>query len=344
MKATGAPLRVTASGLLTGLGYNARATLAGLRAGVSGVRAETWPDFESGKMVRCARVSLPQRHAGTDLLVDLIAPAIDECLVTGQLSNTEQVPLLVGVPRADQPGCPADIERTLLPEIYHRLDAAPCRDSKVYAADQAGCAFALIEAQRRIESGAAEQVVVAGVDTLLDRPTITAYAMRRRLLTPTNFNGFLPGEAGAAVLVRAGQGSLGGLQISGLGYAQEPATVESTKPLRGSGLTAAIKKALENAGVTMPEINFHLSDLSGEHYKFKEAMFAVMRLDQAPRQVPLDMWYPIQYLGEIRSAVLPCLLAWTLDAFRCGYAPGPNALIHLGSDDGHRFALVAQAA
>jgi 3-oxoacyl-[acyl-carrier-protein] synthase-1 len=334
-------LTVVACGMVTGVGYNAPATLAALRARVSGVRAQTWPDFESGKQVRCARVSFPQRHGGTALLADLVTPAIEECLIAAGQSDTARVPLLIGVARPDRPGRPEDLDGSLVSQIYGRLDAAACRESRIYAGDQAGCAFALLEAQRLIEAGVAERVLIAGVDTLLDRPTINAYSARRRLLTPRNFNGFLPGEAGAAMLVGAGGGSEGGLRISGIGYAQETATIEATRPFRGSGLTTAIRAALQSAQIGMPDIGFRVTDLSGEHYKFKEAMLALGRLDQIPRARPLPLWHPVEFLGEVGAAILPCILAWTWHALRHGYAPGPNALCHLGSDDGHRFAFVA---
>ena len=337
-------LTVTAAGMVTGLGYTAPATLAAMRAGVSGIRSKTWPDFESGERVRCARVSLPQRHGGTALLADLVTPAIAECFTAAELTDTQRVPLLLGVARPEQPGRPRDVEQQLLPQIYERLGAVPSRASKIYAGDQAGCAFALLEARRLIESGIAEHVMISGVDTLLDRPTIYAYTAQRRLLTPDNFNGFLPGEAGAAVVVAAAPGNNGGLRISGVGSAEESAKITGSKPLRSEGLTHAIRGALGAAGMTMAEINFRVTDISGEHYKFKEALFALVRLDQTPRETPLDLWHPAEFLGEIRAAILPCLLAWTWDAFRHAYAPGPNALIHLGSDDGHRFAMVAQAA
>ena len=67
-----------------------------------------------------------------------------------------------------------------------------------------------------------------------------------------------------------------------------------------------------------------------------------MRFDHAPRKRPLELWHPIEYLGEIGAAILPCLLAWTAHALRHGYAPGPRALCHIGSDDGQRMALVLQ--
>ena len=344
MTAPASELIVVASGMLTGVGYNAPATLAALRAGVSGIRSLTWPDPESGKRVRCARVWLPQRHAGTELLVDLLAPAVDECFIAADRFDTENIPLLLGVAQSVRRGRPAGVEQDLLRQIYQRIDAPACAASRIYPGDQSGCAFALLEARRLLAGGYADRVLIGGVDSLLERRTIMAYAEARRLLTPANFNGFLPGEAGSAVMIASAPGETGGLRIVGIGHGEEPATIEDTKALRGNALTSAIRTALASADVTMPQVNFRVTDLSGEHYKFKEAMFAALRLDQAPRKLPFQMWHPVEFLGEIRAAILPCLLAWTWDAFRRGYAPGPEALIHLGSDDGHRFAFAARAA
>ena len=85
---------------------------------------------------------------------------------------------------------------------------------------------------------------------------------------------------------------------------------------------------------------YRLTDLSGEHYKFKEAAFVAGRLNSGERDVPLDLWHPIEYLGEIGAAILPCLLAQAMHAAREQYAPGPLALCHVGSDTGERAALV----
>ena len=334
------PLTIVASGMVTALGYNAPSTLAAIRAGVSGVRSSAWADDESGEPMRCARVRLPQRRGGSAHLSDLVAPAIYECLAA---SPEPGVPLLIGIAHASRAGRPVNLDDELLPGIHARLGIAGHRESKLYAGDEAGCGQALHEAQRLIENGRARYVVVAGVDSFLDRQTLDSYAERRRLLTPANFNGFLPGEAGSAVLVGAAPTANGGLRIAGIGYAQEIATIDDTKPLRGVGLTAAVKAALASAGIGMADIAFRVTDLSGEHYKFKEAMFAAMRLDHLPRERPLDLWHPIEYLGQIGAAILPCILAWTSHALRLGYAPGPRALCHIGSDDGQRWALVAHA-
>lgn len=335
-------LGVCASGLLTAVGYNAPASLAALRAGVSGVRAQAGAQRESGEPHRCARISLPQRWEGAALLADLLAPAVHECRQAVPELPLRELPLLVGVAHPLRPGRPAALEDRLPGLLAERLGEPLCRDSQVFAGGQAGCAEAVLQAQALIAAGRARCVIVAGVDSLVDRPTLEAMEARRRLLTKANFNGFLAGEAGAAVLLSRADAPLARLRIIGAGRALEPGGIESTQPTRGEGLTRALRAALEDAGVSMTEIGFRLSDLSGEHYKFKEAMFAAMRLDPRPRAEPLPMWHPIEYLGEIGAAVLPCLLAWADHAMRQGYADGPRALCHVGSDPGERAAFVLE--
>lgn len=333
-------LAVHARGMVTALGFNAPASLAALRAGISGVRELPWVDFESGEPLRGAKISLPQWSESVGKLADLAAAAIDECLASGCLAPVSQVPLLIGVAAAQRPGRFEELDVELLDAIAVRLGSAlhPC--SALYAQDQYGCARALVAAQGLLEAGQAAEVVVAGVDSYLQNVTLDTYLERRRLMTPSNSNGFFPGEAACAVLVKQPSGQGSELRILGLGFDRETATIESTAPFQGRGLTRAVQQALAQAGVALREIAYRLTDLSGEHYKFKEAAFVAGRLNGGKRSVPLDLWHPVEYLGEIGAAALPCLLAQAMHATEEGYAPGPLALCHVGSDAGERAALV----
>ncbi|PYN38705.1 MAG: hypothetical protein DME01_00795, partial [Candidatus Rokuibacteriota bacterium] len=250
------------------------------------------------------------------------------------------IPLLIGVAAPDRPGRSARLDGELLEEVYDRLDMPRHPRSALFAGDQAGCAQALLVAQALLERGEAERVVVGGVDSFLHQPTLDGYMDRRRVMTPSNSNGFFPGEAGCAVLVgRPGTSDGDELWIHGHGLAVENATIHGTEPLRARGLTEAVQQALRSAGVRMKDVAYRLTDLSGEHYKFKEALFTAGRLG-GESEYSLELWHPIEYLGEIGAAVLPCLLAQAMHAVQEGYAPGPLALCHVGSDSGARAAFV----
>ena len=334
-------LAVLASGMVTPLGFNASATLEALRAGTSAVGEVPWWDRESGRFLRGAKVALPHWWEGLGKLADLAAPAIYECLAAAAPEPAERVPLLIGVASPIRPARTARIDETLLAEIESRLKVPPHPASALFPRDQAGCAAALVVAEQLLSKGVARRVVIAGVDSFLHQPTLDAYIEKRRLMTGTNSNGFFPSEAGCAVLIgAAGTHDGAELRLLGIGFARETATIESTEPLRAQGLTEAVKQALSSAGVALKDVAYRLTDISGEHYKFKEATFVAGRLNTADRTVPLDLWHPIEYLGEIGAAILPCLLAQAMHAARERYAPGPLALCQIGSDQGERAAIV----
>lgn len=335
-------LSVVASGMVTAVGFNAPATLAALSAGISGVAEVPWLDRGSGKALRGAKVPLPQWWEGLGKLADLVAPAIHECLQAAAPEAPQNVPILLGLAEADRPGRVESLTEELLAEIEFRLALTRHRDSRVYPHGQVGCAIALQDALQIIESGHANACVVAGVDSFLHQPTLNAYIKRRRLMTASNSNGFFPGEAGCAVLVALAHSTpRDELRLVGVGRGFEPATINGSDPLRAVGLTQATRQALDGAGIGLQDVALRITDLSGEHYKFKEALFVLGRLDRGVREGTLDLWHPIEYLGEIGAAILPCILGWALHAQQFGYAPGPLTLCHVGSDDGQRAAIIA---
>jgi 3-oxoacyl-[acyl-carrier-protein] synthase I len=327
--------------MVTALGFNAPATLAALRAGISAVGETVWVDDDSGEPLRGAKVALPQWWEGVGKLAELLAPAVDESLRGVDVPARANIPILVGVAAHDRPERVARLDEDLLDELHVRLDQPLHPNSGLFAGDQAGCAEALVMAGKLIDDGRVKQVIVAGVDSFLHQPTLDAYIERRRVITPNNSNGFFPGEAACAVLVgAAGASGEEELLIRGQGFAHEPSTIDSTEPLRARGLTEAVRTALGAAGVKLKEIAYRLTDLSGEHYKFKEALFTAGRLNSADTEYSLELWHPIEFLGEIGAAILPCLLAQAMHAAQEEYAPGPLALCHLGSDGGGRAAFV----
>ena len=338
-----ARLSVMASGMVTGLGFNAPSSLAALRAGVSAVAKTHCVDRESGKPLNGAKVALPHWWEGVGKLADLVGPAIQECLGAAHPEPADGIPWLIGVADKNRPARPKDLEQELLEELSARFGSTLHPESRILPLDQVGCAAALEVASRIIDDGRARRVVIAGVDSFLDQPMLDTYLEKRRVMTPSNSNGFFPGEAGTAVLVGAA-GSHDGdeLAILGSGFARETALIDGTDAFAGNGMTAAVKQALGEAGIALKDVAYRLTDISGEHYKFKEAVFAAGRLNAGERDGILDLWHPIEYLGEIGAAILPCLLAQAMHAAQEGYAPGALALCHVGSDSGERAAMVVR--
>lgn len=124
-----------------------------------------------------------------------------------------------------------------------------------------------------------------------------------------------------------------------MGLAREAATISSGEPLRADGLRAAIFAALEEAGLAMHDMDWRMTDVSGEQYYFKEAALAMTRTLKQ-RVEEMDIEHPAECVGETGAAALPIMLGAALAAHRKGYAKGPSVLAHLSDDAGARAAIV----
>lgn len=336
-----AAIAITAAGMVTSVGFNGPATLAAVRARVRNINRTNLWDPQTGTFLSAGRVELPHWWVGIGKLADLVAPAILECLIAARPVPPTSIPLLLGLAPPTRPFRLEPLEAHIVPEIEHRLGFRLHPSSRLIPQDHVSVVIALREASRLIGSGQAPCVVVAGVDSLIQHELKDYYLSKRRLLTPNNSNGFSLGEAGGAVLVaRAAADPDGELQVGGMGMAREETTVESDRALRGDGLTEAIREAFRDAGVTIQDLQYRITDLNGEHYKFKEMTLAMMRFERQPKPKLFDLWHPIEYFGDVGAAIGPILLGLALHAGRKGYAVGPNVLSTLSNDDGARAALV----
>jgi len=125
----------------------------------------------------------------------------------------------------------------------------------------------------------------------------------------------------------------------GIGMASEPAPIGSGEPLRADGLTAAIRAALQDAAVEMHQIDFRVTDISGEQYYFKEAALALSRILRQ-RKAEFDIWHPAECIGESGSVAGLVAVIVADAASKRAYAPGPMVLCHMSDDVGDRAAIV----
>jgi 3-oxoacyl-[acyl-carrier-protein] synthase-1 len=334
-------LAIQSCGLITSGGYCAPASLAAIRAGVRTVeRANIW-DPETGTYLAAGKVPLPQWSTAPETIADLAASAIVECLLKATPSAPQDVPILLGLAEASRPHRPDQLDDRLLKEVERRIGRPLHPFSRILPDGHVSLAAGIQQAYKIITDEKVRCVIVAAADSLL-HPRLTNYYLdERRLLTPVQSNGFCVGEAGSAVLiVPASAAQPGSVEIIGMGLGREEATIGSEKGLRGTGLTEAVRKALETAGITMQQVHYCLSDLNGEHYKFKEMTLALGRFPRRPTPRPMEQWHPIEFVGDVGAAIGPLLVAVALDAWQKHYAVGQNVLCTMGNDSGERAALV----
>ncbi len=334
-------LAIKASGMVTSVGFNSPASCAAMRAGIRGVCESHLWDAESGKHLDVGKVYLPHWWDSIGKLADLTAPAIAECMQAAEPVSGQNIPLFLGVSIPRRLARPADLEQNILAEIQGRLSFRIHPRSEVIARANISIAIGLQKAAYVLSQEQLPYCIVAGADSLIDQELANYYLAQRRLLTSKNSNGFVLGEAGSAVLVSAASGQESRLEILGVGVARETAPIESDEPLRGEGLIQAVGNALRDAGLAFDDLQYRIADLNGEHYKFKEMVFLMLRCERKVKPKLFDLWHPIEYVGEVGAAIGPLVMGVALHASRMAYGVGPNLLCTFSNDDGERAAIVA---
>jgi 3-oxoacyl-[acyl-carrier-protein] synthase-1 len=334
------PVAILGCGMMTAVGLTADASCAAIRCGIDNFRETRFITTE-GEWIIGSEVPLEEPWRGIPKLARLLAGPLRECLDLIPSVPPESIPVLVCVAEEDRPGRLEGLGKPLFFEACELLGVRFHDRSSVIAQGRVGGAVGLHHASRMIHEKGFRYVIVAGVDGYLVGSTLRVYDERARLLTPDNSNGFIPGEAGGALLVGPPDAT-SEMICCGFGFAMEKATIESEEPLRAEGMVAALQQALAAAGLTMAQIGYRLADISGEQYTFKEADLAVSRILRERHEFQ-DLWHPADCIGETGAAAVPGMLAVALTAIRKGYAAGDPVLAHSSNDDGRRAALVLSA-
>ncbi|PVV16280.1 MAG: 3-oxoacyl-ACP synthase [gamma proteobacterium symbiont of Ctena orbiculata] len=335
----GLPLAITATGMVTGVGLSAPATCAAIRCAIDNFQETRFMD-SGGEWILGCEVPLEKPWRGKTKLIKMASAAIKEVLQENTDINPAQTPLLLCLAEHSRPGRIIDDDAQLFLDLQDELGFEFSDQSLVIAGGHVAVAIALKHARELIHQQGARHVLVAASDTMLIAPTLAHYEEQERLLTSDNSNGFIPGEAGAALLVESASGKSENLLCcEGLGFAVEGAHIESEEPLRAEGLTAAIKESLTDAGCETGDLDFRITDISGEQYHFKEASLALSRTLRE-RKAEFDIWHPADCVGEVGSAQGLIMLSVLKAACEKEYSKGARMFAHMGNDDGKRSCII----
>jgi 3-oxoacyl-[acyl-carrier-protein] synthase-1 len=320
--------------MVTGVGLNGPSSCAAIRTGISGF-VETDFKIDGEWLIGCP-VPLPEPFQGRERLLRMAVGAVRECLNGFQDARTQGAPLLLCLPEVNRPGRLEGLDGGFLRELERRAGLTPDSDSVLVPHGRVAGVQAL-EHGRELLSGGRRHCIVVGVDSLLVGATLEAYRRSRLLQTATNSDGFIPGQAAAALL--AGAPEPGGLVLEGVGYGSEPAPLGSGQPLRADGMVQAIRAALADADVSFGKVDYRIADISGGQYYFKEAALAVTRVLRERKQ-DWQFWLPSDCVGEVGAAIGPLTMAVAFMAARKGYSPGRRLLSHFATDGTARAAAV----
>lgn len=331
------PIAILSTGIVSSVGMSTAMTCAALRANVANPSESPFVGVD-GEWLMNHCVPLDQPWSGLARLANMAALVIEECLMEVARTEWRRIPLLLCIAESTRPGRIEAIEETLKPATCELLGEHFSAQSLVIPHGRVGVGVALLHARKLLADTDVPGVLIVGSDSLIRWPTLKVLEKQNRLLNGTNSNGFLPGEAAAALYVGRSSGQ-SGAQIRGLGFSMEAANIESEEPLRAAGLTHAVRIALDDAGCELHDMDLRITDISGEQYYFKEAALVLSRLLRK-RKTEFDLWHPAECIGETGSAIGPLMLAVAAVAFDKGYAAGPGILVHGSNDAGQRMAIV----
>ncbi|MCE3603001.1 hypothetical protein LXA47_05210 [Massilia sp. P8910] len=340
---------VASAGLCCSLGYHLDAAVCAMRANMDHFRES---GFFNGASDPIRAASLPDDIFGQDRLQLWIEYAIRDCArhlhEPHSLLDSARTALIVLAPESGRPHASqtdyADMAQAAMSALRAECLPAGGVDAPavtLIAQGRSGLTATLLLAARYLAAAEAEQVLLIGVDSYLNAADINDYLAEGRLLVPGNSNGFLPGEAAAALLLRPALSESTGLHVKGAAMADEAGRQDGSVPSRAQGLTQAVRSACEQAGVLPSALSFRLGDQNGEQFYAREAADAFTRVMFGEHE--LTLLTLADKIGEVGAATGPAMLAWMWrEMAHPTLSPGNVGVVHLANDDGQRSAVVLQ--
>lgn len=341
------PVHITGAGLVTPAGLDARQTSAAVRAALGAFQTIALADPPGAEQI-AARIpaSSPLKLGAGRWLVNLAARALREAFADSPFTAAETVVFLTP-PEADRDH-PA--YREIAPSAFLQavLDAAGLAAHPASRAVDGGPAAGIgliAEVADMVGRNGVGQVLLGGVDSLLNRVDLAALGAAGRLAGETTPQGVVPGEGAAFVRLAADPDPRAWLRatVAGVGIATEPDHVRSDRQSQGRALLAAMRGAVSGGGPKEPDLHFVVSNGTGERFFGLEILIARPRFFRTRRPV-LPVGYPAATTGHLGAASGALALFVAADALSRGVAPGPAGLCEVISDGGLRAAATVCAA
>ncbi|MBP7241253.1 hypothetical protein, partial [Amaricoccus sp.] len=282
------PLWICGAGAVTPAGLDAAQTCAAIRAALSAFEEYIRSDpFGAVQIVARIPAHWQLRRTEGEWLVNIAARALGEALASGDVAAEETVVLLA--PPESFRGHPG--YENVPPERFLAavLEAAGVRVHPASRAVDGGPAATvglLAHAQVVLAREGAAQVVLGGVDSLVNAADLARLDKAGRLKGDDNAQGLVPGEGAVFVRLRAVREPGAAAATLGVGSAAEAETViGSERYSQGVALRAALVEAVAAPAPPEPAIDFVVSNGNGERYSAWEAMIARPRFYRTRREM-----------------------------------------------------------
>lgn len=344
-------LAVTGVAAISPVGLTVEQTSAAIRAGVTGLvehpyhdvltRDPEWDDEE--ELVGGLVPTLDPWMDAPERLLELGLTVVRDLVKTTGLARRqlERAALLLALPPdADPVVAHWQLDQWFAAQLCRRAGIAACPIIRVEQSGH-GAALKLIgDARELLEAGHVEHCVLVAAESYHHEARLEHLDASFQLRSERSPDGFLPGEAAAALLLERAGGVRPALgTLVGPSIAVEPRTIEGDYASSGRGLQLAIEQLRGQAG---RPARWVLCDLNGESYRAFEWGTVLTRLAEQLSDVQ-KLIHPADCVGDVGAATGGLLIACALEAFRRGYAPADEALIWCSSARGMRAAVEVRA-
>ncbi len=349
-------LIITGLGCHSAVGLGVDQTCASIRAGVARLQAceEFLPLLAEASAAAppepitfAPAPGLPSRGGLERRLVALAAKAVTDLAPRSGMTRAgfRATRLLLALPENAREGI-ADLDaQRIAVGVSKATSLAFAPGTEAFHAGHAAALAALDAARQFVSQDAGARCLIVAIDSNVLDPNLERLDKSWRLKSQRNVDGFIPGEAGVAMLVEsadaaARRGAPHLSRVTGVGIAEEPSPSTSDAHSTGAGLSRAIDAACPDA--PSDPIGWIICDLNGESYRGREWGLVVTRLSSR-FQSPV-LWHPADSTGDLGAASGALHVAMASRAFTRGYAPADRALVYCASDAGTRAACAIRAA
>lgn len=346
-------MAIAAAALTSGLGPLVTACAA-FRAGVSAAKAsrESQHFPEDGgppePLTTCAIPGTTFGFSGAGRLTAILHQTLEELGTQVPLKELAvDTPIFLALPDALERNFPMraeledDEERrcellgaSVLKAALEGLGLSWKATPHFFAGGQTAFAEALLAARSSFEEDDAPACLVLAVDSLLSPPTLRHLAAQWRLKVAANPVGFIPGEAGVAVLLRPAQKAKPRLPNGPRVFIDEVCVLEAEQPERvdGRDLAACVDRVLA-ARKARPEEPLLVGDHNGGERRAREWGSLLTHLRRRYRNWQLaGAWFPATSFGDTGAASAALGLCALVRGLERGYAGVDFGLI-LSSED-----------
>lgn len=302
----------------------------------------------NGDAIATARLmSIGDAVVGIDRFVALGGPALTQAAFPWLAAQRQRgpdrpIPVIAALPSATRPGFDPRLQQHFLKAIEARSRVPIDHErSHVVASCRGGGVTAFNCALEELSRGA-EVIAVGGVDSYFDPDVLEHLDRELRLHGLETENGFIPGEGAGFVLLarRRSEPSLYRYgQVLSACVENEPRPHGCDEPSLALGLTLALRRAVESAGIPERAVHWALTDVANERHRVDEWMYAAARNHLAFAQ---DARHdqPLLKTGDLGAASAAVLVVMAAMRWQTGCAAGDVAVIATQSDGPERGAMV----